>query len=439
LTRFRDRAGRVVADVTPLRRYPAFRRIWIGQLISTTGSQLTVVAVSFQAYLLTKSTLMVGLVSLVQLGPLLVGSIGGGILADAMDRRRITISCQLLSAAASAGLAVNAFSPHPALWPLFVCTGALAGVQGADQPARRAALPMIVNREHISSAVAIQTTMFQWALVVGPAVGGILISAAGLGPVYVIDVVSFGAAFIAGLMLPTLRPQGGGTPVGLSSLAEGFRFLRGQRLLASTYWIDINAMVFGMPRAVFPALGTGLFGGGAGTVGLLYAAPGAGALVGSLLTGWVHRVRHRGRAIVVCVAVWGASIAIFGIVPVLWVGLILLAIAGAADVISAVFRQAVQQTSTPDELQGRMGGTFFAVVAGGPRVGDLEAGAAAAIGGPQFAVWSGGLLCLAGIGVVLWRFPELWADDGGGAALSEEAETAAVIETGVELGEAEPP
>jgi MFS family permease len=435
--------ARLVADVTPLRRYPAFRRIWLGQLISTTGSQLTVVAVSYQAFLLTHSTLIVGLVSLVQLGPLLVGSIGGGILADAKDRRRLTMSCQVLAALASAGLAVNAVSPHPALWPLFVCTGALAGVQGADQPARRAALPMIVARQDISSAVALQTVMFQWALVVGPAVGGILISAVGLGAVYTIDVVSFGAAFIAGALLPSLRPEGGGTPVGVGSLVEGFRFLRGHRLLASTYWIDLNAMIFGMPRAVFPALGTGLFGGGAGTVGLLYAAPGAGALVGSLFTGWVHHVRRRGRAIVVCVAVWGAAIAVFGVVPVLWVGLVLLALAGAADVISAVFRQAVQQTSTPDELQGRMGGTFFAVVAGGPRLGDLETGAAAAIGGPQFAVWSGGLLCLAGIGVVLWRFPELWRDDGGGVNLTsaqEQAEEqAAVVETGIELGEAEPP
>lgn len=435
--------ARLFADVTPLRRYRAFRRIWLGQLVSTTGSQLTVVAVSYQAFLLTHSTLIVGLVSLVQLGPLLVGSIGGGILADAKDRRRITMSCQVLSASASTGLAVNAFLPHPTLWPLFLCTGALAGVQGADQAARRAALPMIVARQDISSAVAIQTTMFQWALVVGPAVGGVLISAAGLGPVYVIDVVSFGAALVAGFLLPTLVPEGGGTPVGLGSLVEGFQFLRRQRLLASTYWIDLNAMIFGMPRAVFPALGTGLFGGGAGTVGLLYAAPGAGALIGSLLTGWIHHVRRRGRAIVVCVAVWGASIAVFGIVPVLWIALLLLAVAGAADVISAVFRQAVQQTSTPDELQGRMGGTFFAVVAGGPRVGDLETGTAAAIGGPQFAVWSGGLLCLAGIGAVLWRFPELWRDDGGGVNVTAEEqraeEQAGVIEAGIELGEAEPP
>ncbi len=157
-------------------------------------------------------------------------------------------------------------------------------------------------------------------------------------------------------------------------------------------------MIFGMPRAVFPALGVGLFGGGAGVVGLLYAAPGAGALVGSLFTGWCGRVRHQGRAIAACVVVWGATIALFGVIPVLWIGLSLLALAGAADVVSAVFRQAVQQRTVPDHLQGRLSGTFFAVVAGGPRLGDAETGVAAAIGGPQFAVWSGGLACVVGVG-----------------------------------------
>jgi MFS family permease len=221
-------------------------------------------------------------------------------------------------------------------------------------------------------------------------------------------------------------------------MTEGFRHLRREKLLSATYWIDLNAMIFGMPRAVFPALGTGVFGGGAGVVGLLYAAPGAGALIGSLLTGWCGRVRHQGRAIAACVVVWGSAIAVFGVVPVLWIGLALLALAGAADVISAVFRQAVQQRTVPEHLQGRLSGTFFAVVAGGPRLGDVETGVAAAIGGPQFAVWSGGLACVAGVGVLLWRIPELWRDDAGGQALSPAAEADAIAEAITELGEGEP-
>ncbi|HUY66855.1 MAG TPA: MFS transporter [Acidimicrobiales bacterium] len=430
--------ARFVVDVSPLRRYRHFRRLWAGQVVSGMGTQLTLVAVSFQAYSLTRSTLVVGLIGLVQLLPLLAGALWGGTLADAMDRKRVLVLTQVAMAAAVGGLVVNASRPHPAVWPLFVCTAAGAGFQGVDWPARRAALPMLVDDGDVTAAIALQTSIQQLALVAGPALAGVLIATIGLGAVYAIDVATYGVALVAALLLPALVPSGGGTPMGLRSMTEGFRHLRRQRLLSATYWIDLNAMIFGMPRAVFPALGVGLFGGGAGTVGLLYAAPGAGALAGSLFTGWCSRVRHQGRAIAACVVVWGVTIALFGIIPVLWIGLTLLALAGAADVVSAVFRQAVQQRTVPEHLQGRLSGTFFAVVAGGPRLGDAETGAAAAVGGPQFAVWSGGLACVVGVGVLIWRVPELWRDDGGGRELSAEAQTDAIAEVTTELGEGEP-
>jgi MFS family permease len=430
--------ARLVLDITPLRRYRHFRRLWAGQVLSGLGSQLTLVAVSIQAYRITHSTLIVGLISLVQLVPLLAGSLWGGTLADAMDRKRILVLTQVASAVSIGGLVVNASFSHPAVWPLFVCTAAGAGFQGIDWPARRAALPMLVAEEDVIGAIALQTTIQQLALVAGPALAGVLIATVGLSAVYGIDVGTFAVAFVAALLLPRLVPTGGGTPMGLRSMAEGFRHLRKEKLLSATYWIDLNAMIFGMPRAVFPALGTQLFGGGAGVVGLLYAAPGAGALIGSLFTGWCGRVRHQGRAIGACVVVWGASIALFGIVPVLWIGLSLLALAGAADVVSAVFRQAVQQRAVPEHLQGRLSGTFFAVVAGGPRLGDAETGVAAAVGGPQFAVWSGGLACVVGVGALLWRVPELWRDNGGGQPLSAEAEHEAIAEVTTEIGEGEP-
>jgi predicted MFS family arabinose efflux permease len=402
------------------------------------GSQLTLVAVSFQAYGLTHSTLVVGLIGLVQLVPLLGGALWGGTLADAMDRRKVLIVTQVAMATAVGGLVVNAALSHPAVWPLFVCTAAGAGFQGIDWPARRAALPMLVGAEDVTAAIALQTTIQQLALVAGPALAGVLIATLGLSAVFGIDVATFAVALVAALLLPALMPGGGGTPMGLRSMAEGFRHLRGEKLLSATYWIDLNAMIFGMPRAVFPALGTGVFGGGAGVVGLLYAAPGAGALIGSLFTGWCSRIRHQGRAIAACVVVWGTTIALFGVIRVLWIGLSLLALAGAADVVSAVFRQAVQQRTVPEHLQGRLSGTFFAVVAGGPRLGDAETGVAAAIGGPQFAVWSGGLACVAGVAVLLWRVPELWRDHGGGQQLSAQAETQAIGEVTTELGESEP-
>ncbi len=429
---------RIVVDTAPLRKYRHFRRLWIGQVVSGMGSQLTLVAVSFQAYGLTHSTLVVGLIGLAQLVPLLAGALWGGTLADAVDRRRILVLTQVAMATAVGGLVVNAALPHPAVWPLFVCTAAGAGFQGVDWPARRAALPMLVGSADVTAAIALQTSIQQLALVAGPALAGLLIAAAGLGVVFGIDVATYALAMVAALLLPALVPVGGGTPMGLRSMAEGFRHLRREKLLSATYKIDLNAMIFGMPRAVFPALGTGLFGGGAGVVGLLYAAPGAGALLGSLFTGWCSRVRHQGRAIAACVVVWGATIALFGIIPVLWIGLSLLALAGAADVVSAVFRQAVQQRTVPEHLQGRLSGTFFAVVAGGPRLGDAETGVAATIGGPQFAVWSGGLACIAGVALLLWRVPELWRDHAGGQALPAGAETQAVAEVTTELGEGEP-
>jgi MFS family permease len=430
--------ARFLADITPLRRHKQFRRLWSGQLVSGVGSQLTIVAVSFQAYRLSHSTLVVGLIGLGQLVPLLAGAIWGGALADAVDRRTVLIFTQLAMAAASAGLVINAAMPHPAVWPLFVCTAAAAGFQGVDWPARRAALPMLVPPEDMTNAIALQTMIQQLALVAGPALAGLAISQIGLSAVFGIDVATFGVALVVALLLPSLVPHGGGTKMGLKSMADGFRHLKGQRLLASTYLIDLNAMIFGMPRAVFPALGTELFGGGAGVVGLLYAAPGAGALLGSFVTGWCSRVRRQGRAIAACVVVWGGSIALVGVIPVLWIGLALLALAGAADVISAVFRQAVQQRTVPDHLQGRLSGTFFAVVAGGPRLGDAETGLAAELGGAQFAVWSGGLACVAGVAILLWRVPILWRDNGGGQPLTASDEAEAIAEATTELGEGEP-
>ena len=430
------------ADISPFRHSRDFRRLYVGQTISAIGSQLTLVALAYQTFHLTHSTFMVGLLGFVGLIPLLAGALWGGTLADAWDRKRVLTLTQFAMAIAVIGLAVNAALDHPEVWVLFVCAAGSAGFQGMDWPARRAALPVLVADDDVTAAVTLQTTTMGLAMVVGPALAGVLIARLGLTTVYLIDVGTFALSLVTVLLLPPLVPSGGGTPMGLRSMTDGFRHLKGERLLSATYLIDLNAMIFGMPRAVFPALAVHLYGGGAGVVGLLYAAPGAGALLGSLFTGWTARIRHQGRAIAACVAIWGATIAVFGLVPVLWIGLTLLVVAGAADIISAVFRQNVQQRAVPDHLQGRLSGTFFAVVAGGPRLGDLETGVAAAIGGPEFAVWSGGLACLVGVGVLLWRVPELWADAGGGQPMDQATQSGmvaeAVAETATQLGEVEP-
>jgi MFS family permease len=406
--RRRPALGSVFVDTGPLRRHRGFRRLWTGQLVSLTGSQLTVVAVAYQAYRLTGSTAIVGLVGLVQLFPLLAGSLAGGPLVDAWDRRRVLLACQVLLAAGSAGLALNAVSGHPRLWPLFACTAEAAAFQGMDWAARRASLRQLVPLADLPAALAVQSVAFQLTSVAGPAAAGLLIARAGFGLVYGLDVASFAVAFAAVALLPPLRPEGGGHPPGLASLAGGVRFLRHSPPLAGSFLIDLGAMVFGMPRALFPALAATVYGGGAATVGYLSAAPGLGAAAGSVLSGRVGRVRRPGRAVAICVALWGLAIAGFGMVSWLPAALALLALAGAADVISAVFRGAIAAQATPDALQGRVNSLVYVGLTGGPRLGDAEAGVAAALGGPRFAAWSGGLLSIATAVVTCWALPQFW-------------------------------
>ncbi len=398
---------RVLADVTPLRDSREFRLLYAGQVISLAGRQLTVVAVPYQVFLLTGSSLIVGLVSLAQFLPLLVGSLIGGAIADAVDRRRLMLAMQGLLAATSAGLAINSTLPAPRLWPLFVFSAASAGLSAVDSPTRSAVIPGLVARRQLPAAYALNQLGFQLAHVVGPALAGLVIARLGLAVTYWLDVASFGAAIAALLAMRPLLPQGGGTRAGLASMVEGLRFLRGRRVIQSTFYIDLNAMIFGMPRALFPELGQSVFGGGATTVGLLFASPAVGALIASLTSGWVTHVHRQGRAVLIAVVVWGGAIAAFGVVPWLPAGLALLALAGAADSISAVFRSTILQLRVPDRLRGRLSAVFIAVVTGGPRLGDLEAGAVAALTSARFAVLSGGVACIAGVGLIAALIPEL--------------------------------
>lgn len=397
----------MLVDVSPLRENRQFRLLWTGQLVTFLGSQLTIVAAALQLFLLTDSSLHVGLLSLAQLPFLLVGSLIGGTLADALDRRRLLVVTQGALALCSAGLAVNATLADPKVWPLFVCTSIAAGFSGIDGPTRAAALPSLVTREQFATAAALNQTIYQVGLVVGPSLAGLVIGQVSLAAAFWIDVVTFVVATSFILRLAPLMPAGGGTKAGVRSIREGFSYLRSNRAVQGSFLIDIDAMVFGMPRALFPELGTQLYGGGAGTVGLLYAAPGAGALIGALTTGWVGGVRRQGRAVEIAVVVWGSAIALFGAVSVLPLGLLFLAIAGAADVVSAVFRNTILQLSVPDRLRGRLNSVNVAVVTGGPRLGDLRAGAMGAAATPQVSVVSGGLACVAGVWLLGRALPEL--------------------------------
>jgi MFS family permease len=390
-------ASGVFVDITPLRVSRDYRLLFAGQMVSWLGRQLTIVAVPIEVYDITRSSFAVGLVGAAALGPLVVLSLAGGAIADAIDRRRLLLVTQVLLGATSAGLALNAQASHPRLWPLYVLSAMTAGLSGVDLPARNAMLPRLVGRDLFAAAAALGQLVFQVGGVAGPALAGLLISRVNVAAAYWIDTATFGVAALTVLLMRPQPPEDGGRRAGLESIREGLRYLRGRRVLVSTFVIDLDAMVFGMPRALFPALGADLFGGGATTVGLLFAAPGAGALLGALFAGWVGRVRRQGMAVLVAVAVWGVAIAGFGLVGWLPLALLLLAIAGAADVVSAVFRNTILQLSVPDALRGRLSSVHIAVVTSGPRLGDVEAGAVAALVSPQFSVVSGGVACILGV------------------------------------------
>jgi MFS family permease len=430
-------ARHVLLDITPLRRSRDYRALISGLGVSVLGNQLTTVAVPFQVYAITRSSLMVGLVSLAQLFPLIFGSLLGGSLVDAVDRRKLLLLVEGICACCSAGLALNA-DLGPALWPLFVLPAITASQSGIDSSARNAMLPGLVGMELLPASNAIFQSLFQTGAIVGPAVAGLLLAGAGVHVIYWIDVASYLVAMTAVLTMSPQPPPAAGAPgaaaarPGWRSTLEGLRFVRRSQPVLGAYVIDVNAMVFGMPRALFPALAATVFGGGATTVGLLYAAPGAGALLGALTTGWVGRVRRQGLAVICAVIVWGAAIAGFGVAHWLPLALVLLAVAGWADVLSAVFRNTIIQFAGPDGMRGRLMGVQMAVVAGGPRLGDLEAGAVATAFGDTASVVSGGLACIVGAFAVARALPGFtklrWEVPANAA---EEAEDGELVEGGV--------
>jgi len=401
--------ARYLVDVSPLRESREYRLLYTGQTISYVGRQLTIVGVPFQVFEITHSSLQVGLVSLTALGPLLVTSLLLGPIVDAVDRRRLLLVTQVAMAATSAGLAINAGRGSPAVWPLYLLMAVSGGISGIDGPTASAVLATLVRRDQLASSAALSQIMYQLASSVGAGVAGFFIDRVGLATAYWVDVSTFSAMFVCVSMMQPLPPSSDGTRLGLRSIREGMSFLRGDSVLQSTFLIDLDAMIFGMPRALFPAIAIDRFHGGAGVLGLLVGAPGAGALVGATFTGWVTRVRRQGLAVVLAVMVWGLAIVAFGVTPWLAMALLFLAIAGAADVISAVFRNTMLQTLVPDSLRGRLTAIHIAVVTGGPRLGDAEAGAVAALATTEVSVVTGGLACIVGVLVLLRVVPQLAA------------------------------
>jgi MFS family permease len=400
---------RFVVDIAPLRASRDLRLLILGEIVSGLGTQAVLVALPFQVYLETRSAFLTGLLGAVELGPLVAMSLLGGAVADRFDRRRLLLQIQIGLVLAPALLAAITFAGEPPLWALYVLGGALAGFNAVQNVVRSAIIPNLVEPRLLRSALALNFGLYQVTLVVGPGLGGLIIAWLGVGSTYVIDAVSCFAMVAAVLAMAPQLPLGVEGPVlGIGrSILEGLRFVRGNQALMGSFAIDLMAMTFGMPRALFPVLSVSVYGAGAAGTGLLFAAVSAGATVAALTTGWLAHARRLGRITIFAVLAWGVAIALAGLVPSLWPAAALLAVAGAADSVSAVCRSTINQTVTPDHMRGRMSSVFSLVVTSGPRLGDVEAGAAASLGGARFSVTSGGLACIAGVGLIVLAFPAL--------------------------------
>jgi MFS family permease len=397
----------VAVDIGALRESKPFRRLSAGQLVSLIGRQITTVAVPYQVYTMTGSPVLVGLLGVAQVVPLVSVSLAGGSIADRVDRRRLLLVTQALLGLCSAALLVGSLA-HPPVAFVFVVVAIASSVAALDSPTRTAIVPNLVSPERLAGALSINIAMFQSSLIAGPALGGIVIANLGLAGAYLVDVASFAAALAAVWLLPPQPPRSTVREPMIAALRRGFAYIRRRRVILGSYAMDLSAMIFGLPRAVFPVLAATTFHAGAQGLGYLYAAPGVGAVVAALSSGWLSRSNRLGRVVVVSIAVWGLAIIAFGFVTALWIGLLWLAVAGGADSISAVCRNTIQQTLTPDELRGRLTATYFMVVVGGPFIGDFEAGLVAGVWSARVSVVSGGVLSLIGLVAAAVTFPQVW-------------------------------
>ena len=423
------RLPRVTADLTPLRASRELRLLVLGNFVSGMGTQAALVALPYQVYVETHSALKTGLLGAAELGPLVVMALLGGALADRADRRRLLLVDQIALVAVSAALCALAVGGSPPLGVLYVLAGLLAGFGAIQNVARSAIVPNLVQPARLPAALAVNFGLYQLTMVIGPALGGLLIAAGGVKIAYGVDAVScfamVFALFAMGPQLPHGHGEGTERPTIRRSIGEGLGFVRRRQALLGSFAIDLMAMTFGMPRALFPVLAVSVYHAGASGTGLLFAAVSAGATVAALTTRWLEHVRMLGRVVIVAVAAWGVAIALAGVTHALWIAAALLAVAGAADSVSAVCRQIINQSVTPDAMRGRMSSVFSLVVTSGPRLGDVESGTVASLTSARFSMFSGGVACVVGTALVVAAFPALAAYDQRAAGSDPDVRQAA--------------
>jgi MFS family permease len=398
-------------DTRPLRR-PAYRRLWSSTIVTAVGSQLTAVAVPKQIYDITGSSAWVGAASLAGLVPLIVFALWGGAIADTMDRRRLLLITNSGIALTSLLFWLQALAGLESVAALMVLLAVQQAFWGLNAPARSASIARLVPKDELPAANALGSTVMQTGQVAGPLLAGVLIPVVGLPELYLIDALALCVTVWAVYRLPALPPLSGTAAkrrAGLREIAAGFRYISGHAVLLLSFLADIVAMVFGMPRALFPQLAAQTFApyGEGLALGLLFAAIPVGAVLGGLFSGTFSRARRHGWMVIGAVVVWGAAITGFGLSRSLWVAVAFLALAGVADMVSMVFRGAILLSAATDEMRGRMQGVFTVVVAGGPRLADVLHGAAGSAFGPRTAVAGGGLLVVVVMLVLAAAVPAL--------------------------------
>ncbi|MFL6260770.1 MAG: MFS transporter [Thermoanaerobaculia bacterium] len=391
-------------DLRPLRRHRDFRWLFAAQLVSFLGTMVTYVALPYQVFHLTGSTLQVGLISLAELLPLLVTAFVGGALADHVDRRRMILATEAGLGVGSGALALSALAGHPPIWLLYVVAAWMSALNGLQRPSLEALSPRLVDHDEQPAIASLAAFRGSLGMIAGPALGGALIASAGLGAAYLFDVLTYVFSFFAirtiRAALPAKMEEGGPS---LRSVLDGFRYARSRQELIGTYVIDFVAMVFGMPLALFPAIAEGW--GGAKAMGLLTAAPALGAIVATLTSRWTPRVHRHGLAVMLAATVWGLAIVAFGFAGGLVPAVFFLAVAGGADCVSGLFRMTLWNQTIPDAFRGRLAGIEMVSYMSGPLLGNAEAGFVAKAFNVKVSVISGGVLCVVGVAVCAFLLP----------------------------------
>ncbi|GAA1127632.1 MFS transporter [Nocardioides aquiterrae] len=397
-------------DTTPLRTSRDFRLLFLAGTVFYFGAMVSYVAVPYQVYTLTGSNFAVGAIGLVELAPILVFGLYGGALADHVDRRKLLIATGLGQAVFTAILAVNAFRDEPDVWLIFVVAVALTSCGALQRPSREALLPRTVAHDQLPAANALSSLGIQVGLLAGPAVGGLLVAYVGIGWCFLVDVCGLFVASYLYLRMRSYPHREETTPPSLAGIKEGMVYAFRRRDLLGTYFVDIVAMMFAAPVVLFPALAEEVFGRPE-LLGMLYTAEVIGAMVATALSGWTARVHHHGRAIVLAAAAYGAMIALAGVMPSIWLVALFLALAGAADMISGIFRSTVWSQTIPESMRGRLAGIEMLSYSIGPLSGQVRAGVTADLWSVRGAITSGGLACVAGVGATALWLRDFWTYD----------------------------